>query len=311
MSEISIITHEDCLKKFNGINHPECKERLEVILEGVQEFDKSIDIIKGEYAKLEDINLVHPLSYVNNIFSNIPKSGLKNIEKEPYSDTILCENSKNSILASCGAGITASNLIINNKVKKVFCATRPPGHHAETSKAMGFCFINNVAVAARYLNRKCNIKKIAIIDFDVHHGNGTQEIFYNDKNIFYGSIHQSPLFPSTGFENETGVGNICNIPISHGTNSNEFLFLFKNKLLKKVENFKPELIIISAGFDAHKNDPLANINLNYDDFYEITASICQISKTYCNDKIISFLEGGYNLISLKESFKKHLLALSE
>ena len=162
---------------------------------------------------LSNINLVHPNEYINNIFSKIPSNGLVSVEEEPYADTFLCQFSKNAILRSWGAGIDAADLIFQKNKKRIFCAIRPPGHHAETVRANGFCFINNVAVTTKYIQKKYNIKKIAIIDFDVHHGNGTQEIFYNDNNVAYGSIHQSPLFPGTGFESENGVGNIFNVPI--------------------------------------------------------------------------------------------------
>jgi acetoin utilization deacetylase AcuC-like enzyme len=161
------------------------------------------------------------------------------------------------------------------------------------------------------LQNRFNLKKVAIIDFDVHHGNGTQEIFYSDNSVFYGSIHEHPLFPGTGLENETGVGNIFNAPISSGTNSKDFLKIFSNKILKNVDKFKPEIILISAGFDAHKRDPLANINLESEDYYVLTKSIVEIAKRHCNGRVISFLEGGYDLLALSECIKAHLKGLSE
>ena len=173
---------------------------------------------------------------------------------------MLCPDSKNAILRSCGAGIAAVDDLMN-KNERVFCAIRPPGHHAETIRANGFCFINNVAVAAKYLQKKYKINKVAIIDFDVHHGNGTQEIFYNDKSVAYASTHEFPLFPGSGAEEETGVGNIFNATLKSGTKGSEFLEIFESKILKPLDKFKPEVILISAGFDAHIRDPLANINL--------------------------------------------------
>ena len=172
-------------------------------------------------------------------------------------------------------------------------------------------FINNVAVAARYLKTKYQVNRIAIIDFDVHHGNGTQEIFYKDECIFYGSIHESPLFPGTGSINETGVGNIFNAPIKSGTNSNEFIKIFESNILSHVDKFKPEIILVSAGFDAHIRDPLANINLHSNDFYKITKMIVDLANAHCEGRIISFLEGGYDLIALTESIKEHLIALND
>ena len=221
---------------------------------------------------------------------------------------MLCPNSKNAILRSCGSGIAACDDLIN-KNQRVFCAVRPPGHHAETVRAMGFCFINNIAVSARYLQKKYKINKVAIIDFDVHHGNGTQEIFYNDSSVVYGSAHESPLFPGTGSEIETGVGNIFNATLKAGTKKKEFLSIFETKILYPIDRFKPEVILISAGFDAHKRDPLANINLESEDFFQITKLIVDIANIHSKGRVISFLEGGYDLIALSESIKEHLKAL--
>ena len=306
-----IYTHQDCLLKENGANHPERKERLSSILNSIKEIKKfKIKIEESPLAKIKDIALVHPEHYINNILSLIPKEGLVGVEKEPYADTLLCPNSKKSILRSCGSGIAAADSLIKNGIKKIFCAVRPPGHHAETIRANGFCFINNIAVAARYLKTKYQVNRIAIIDFDVHHGNGTQEIFYKDECIFYGSIHESPLFPGTGSVNETGVGNIFNAPIKSGTNSNEFIKIFESNILSYVNKFKPEIILVSAGFDAHFRDPLANINLQSNDFYKITKMIVDLANVHCDGRVISFLEGGYDLIPLTESIKEHLIALN-
>ena len=310
MEDLIVIYHNDCLLKNNGKNHPERKERLDIILKSIKE----IKTIKIEYkesslADLSNISLVHPNKYINNIFSKIPSNGLVSVEEEPYADTFLCQFSKNAILRSCGAGIDAADLIFQKNKKRIFCAIRPPGHHAETTRANGFCFINNVAVTTKYIQKKYNIKKIAIIDFDVHHGNGTQEIFYNDEKIVYGSIHQSPLFPGTGLEDEIGVGNIFNAPISKETGSKDFHKIFDNKILDKVDAFKPEIILVSAGFDAHYRDPLAQINLESEDFYILTKKISEIANSHSKGRIISFLEGGYDLIALNESIKEHLLAL--
>ena len=180
-------------------------------------------------AEIETISLVHPKQHIEKIFSTIPQSGLIGVDKEPYADTMLCSNSKNAILRSCGAAIAAVDDLISNN-EKAFCAVRPPGHHAETRKAMGFCFVNNVAVATKYLQKKYKVNKVAIVDFDVHHGNGTQEIFYNDKSVIYCSSHEFPLFPGTGSEEEIGVGNIFNAPLKSGTKSIEFLKIFEKNI---------------------------------------------------------------------------------
>ena len=303
-----IYTHNDCLKKFNGYNHPEKKERLESILSSIKSSNLKVEFKEAPLADLETVSLVHPKQHIEQIFSNIPTEGIVGVEKEPYADTMLCPDSKTAILRSCGAGIAATkDLMVKNE--RVFCAVRPPGHHAETVRANGFCFINNVAVAARYLQKKYKINKVAIIDFDVHHGNGTQEIFYKDQSVAYGSSHEFPLFPGTGAENETGVGNIFNATLKAGTTSKEFIAIFDQKVLKAVDKFKPEVILISAGFDAHKRDPLANINLESDDFFKITKNIVDIANTHSKGRVISFLEGGYDLQALSESIIEHLNAL--
>ena len=303
-----IYTHNDCLKKFNGHTHPERKERLESILNSIKSSNLEVEFKKAPLADLEIVSLVHPKQHIEQIFFNIPKEGLVGVEKEPYADTMLCPDSKDAILRSCGAGIAAAkDVMIKND--RVFCAVRPPGHHAETVRANGFCFINNVAVAARYLQKQYKIKKVAIIDFDVHHGNGTQEIFYKDQSVAYGSSHEFPLFPGTGAENETGVGNIFNATLKAGTTSKEFLAIFDQKVLKAIDKFKPEVILISAGFDAHKRDPLANINLESEDFFKITKNIVDIANTHSKGRVISFLEGGYDLQALSESIIEHLNAL--
>ncbi len=304
-----IYTHPDCLLKENGSNHPERKERIDSILESVKQIkDIEINFRKAPLVNMDIISLVHPKNHVENIFSNIPKNGLIGVEKEPYADTMLCPNSQKAILRSCGAGIAASDDLIK-KNERIFCAIRPPGHHAESIKAMGFCFINNIAVTARYLQKKHKVNKLAIIDFDVHHGNGTQEIFYKDETIVYASAHEFPLFPGTGSEDETGVGNIFNATLKAGIKGKEFIKIFEQKILNPINKFKPEIILISAGFDAHYRDPLANINLESEDFHEITKKIVELANIHCNGRIISFLEGGYDLLALSESIKEHLRAL--
>ena len=303
-----IYTHNDCLRKFNGNNHPERKERLESIISSIKTSNLNVEFRDAPLADLETISLVHPKKHIEQIFSKIPKKGIKGVEKEPYADTMLCPNSKNAILRSCGAGIAAANDLMK-KNDRVFCAVRPPGHHAETIRANGFCFINNIAVSARYLQKQYKINKVAIIDFDVHHGNGTQEIFYKDETVAYGSSHEFPLFPGTGAETETGVGNIFNATLKAGITSKDFIEIFDQKVLNPIDKFKPEVILISAGFDAHKRDPLANLNLRSEDFFKITKNIVDIAKTHSKGRVISFLEGGYDLQALSESIIEHLNAL--
>ena len=303
-----VYSHPDCLLKFNGKNHPERKERIDSIMNSIKSSDLNVSFKDSPLVDLETVFLVHPKKYIERIFENIPKRGIIGVEKEPYADTMLCPNSKNAILRSCGSGIAACDDLIK-KDERVFCAVRPPGHHAETIRANGFCYINNVAVAAKYLQTKYNINKVAIIDFDVHHGNGTQEIFYKDGSVAYASSHEFPLFPGTGAENETGVGNIFNATLKAGIKSKEFHEIFEKKVLSPIEKFKPEVILISAGFDAHKRDPLANINLESNDFFLITKKIVDIANIHSKGRVISFLEGGYDLQALSESIIEHLKAL--
>lgn len=306
-----VYSHPDCLLKFNGSGHPERKERLISVTNSIKAFlNLKAEFRSAPKADLETISLVHPKDYIKKMFSNIPEQGFQNVEKEPYADTVLCPNSKNAILRACGAGVAAADDLMNSN-ERIFCAIRPPGHHAETTRANGFCFINNIAVTARYLQKKYKINRIAIIDFDVHHGNGTQEIFYRDGSIVYASSHEFPLFPGTGCEEETGVGNIFNAPIKSGTNGSEFINIFDNKILKPVDKFKPEVILISAGFDAHTRDPLANINLESKDYFTITKKIVELANIHSKGRLISFFEGGYDLQALSESIKEHLIALKK
>jgi len=311
VEKIIVYSHSDCLAKDNGSNHPERKDRLETVIESVKELDNlDIEFKEAPLAESETISLVHPKSHLNEIFSMIPSSGLVGVEKEPYADTFLCKHSKDAILRSCGAGIAAADDLINSNEKRIFCAVRPPGHHAETTRVNGFCFVNNAAVSARYLQHRYQLGKIAIIDFDVHHGNGTQEIFYSDNSVAYGSIHEHPLFPGTGSEIENGVGNIFNAPIQSGTSSGDYLKIFERRILENIDKFKPDVILISAGFDAHKRDPLANISLESEDYYTLSKSIVEIANLHCDGKVISFLEGGYDLLALSESTKAHLNGLN-
>ena len=304
-----VYTHNDCLKKFNGQGHPERKERLDSIINSLRSSTElMIDFREAPLADMSLITLVHPKNHIENMFRNIPKKGLVSIEKEPHADTFLCPDSKNAILRSCGAGIAAVDDLMN-KNERVFCAIRPPGHHAESVRANGFCFINNVAVAAKYLQKKYKINKVGIVDFDVHHGNGTQEIFYNDSSVAYASVHEFPLFPGSGAEEETGVGNIFNATLKSGTKGPEFLEIFESKILKPLGKFKPEVILISAGFDAHIRDPLANINLESSDFFKITQKIVELANIHSKGRVISFFEGGYDLQALSESIKEHIKAL--
>ena len=249
----------------------------------------------------------HESNYINLVKSSFPKQGLSSLD----GDTIISPGSKEATFDAVGSIITAIDGVENKEFKNAFCAVRPPGHHSSQNKAAGFCIFNSVSIGCSYLLKKYKYKKIAIVDFDVHHGNGTQDIFFNNENVLFISTHQYPYYPGSGSEQEKGkFDNILNIPLPAGTSSEEYLNAFE-RVLKKLEEFKPEFILISAGFDAHKEDPLAQFNLTTEDFHTITMRILETSKKFCNGKVVSILEGGYDLKALQESTQRHVDALIE
>ena len=291
-----------------GEGHPENKYRVLSILKNLEKKKFSNLIFKKpkDFNK-EYLKITHDLDYLNTIENSFPSKGIKFLD----GDTILSPGSANACNDAVGSVISAIESVKIGKIKNAFCVVRPPGHHAEYNKAMGFCVYNNVAVGANYLLQKYKLKKIAIIDFDVHHGNGTQNIFYNNQNVLYCSTHQYPLFPGTGKEYEKGkYGNIVNIPLPAGTNSENYLNAYEH-ILKKIKSFRPEFVLFSAGFDAHKDDPLSNFGLKSVDFYEITRRTLNVSKKFCKGNVVSILEGGYNLEALSESCEEHIKSLME
>ena len=270
-------------------------------------------ILPSLYSELEGPalkNIVKEISevdYINHVKQSFPKKGLVFLD----GDTIVSPGSKDATKDAVGSIITAIDGVQNKEFKNAFCAVRPPGHHAEKEKAMGFCIYNNVAVGANYLIEKYKYKKIAIIDFDVHHGNGTQDIFYDNEKVLYISTHQYPYYPGSGSNEENGkFNNVLNIPLEAGTTSEEYLNAYEN-VLTKIKQFKPEFLLFSAGFDAHVNDPLAQIRLSTEDFYKITKRTLEYSKSFCNGRVVSILEGGYDLKALQNSTQRHVDALLE
>jgi acetoin utilization deacetylase AcuC-like enzyme len=303
-----IFTADSSVQHDTGPGHPECPERIPSIINGLKKI-QSKKLIWKNVRSFDDqyIKLTHSEKYFEKINQSFPKEGLAFLD----GDTIVSKGSKKAAYDAVGAIINAIDAVMNKEFDNAFCVVRPPGHHAEKEQAMGFCIFNNVAVGATFLMEKYKINKVAIIDFDVHHGNGTQDIFYNEKKVLYISSHQFPFYPGTGSEDETGkYNNILNIPLKAGTNSREF-FASYNKVYDKLNEFKPEFILLSAGFDAHKNDPLANINLESKDYYTLTKEIIKIAKQVSGNKIVSILEGGYNLAAIQESAKYHVEALLE
>ena len=303
-----IFTADSSTQHDTGPGHPECPERIPSIINGLKRI-QSKNLIWKDVGSFDEkyIKLTHSEKYLEKINQSFPKEGLDFLD----GDTIVSKGSKKAAYDAVSSIINAIDAVMNKEFNNAFCVVRPPGHHAEKEQAMGFCIFNNVAVGATYLLGKYKLNKVAIIDFDVHHGNGTQDIFYNEKKVLYISSHQFPFYPGTGSEDETGkYDNILNIPLKAETSSKEFFDSYK-KVYDKLNEFKPEFILLSAGFDAHKNDPLANINLESKDYYTLTKEIMKIAKQICENKIVSILEGGYNLAAIQESAKYHVEALLE
>ena len=303
-----IFTADSSTQHDTGPGHPEYPERIPSIINGLKRI-QSKNLIWKDVGSFDEkyIKLTHSEKYLEKINQSFPKEGLDFLD----GDTIVSKGSKKAAYDAVSSIINAIDAVMNKEFNNAFCVVRPPGHHAEKEQAMGFCIFNNVAVGATYLLEKYKLNKVAIIDFDVHHGNGTQDIFYNEKKVLYISSHQFPFYPGTGSEDETGkYDNILNIPLKAETSSKEFFDSYK-KVYDKLNEFKPEFILLSAGFDAHKNDPLANINLESKDYYTLTKEIMKIAKQICESKIVSILEGGYNLAAIQESAKYHVEALLE
>ena len=301
-----IITTDSYLNHETGQGHPERPDRVSVVIENLKK-NKNLNWKKPVKFDNKYLKIAHNANYINEVEKSFPKKGLHFLD----GDTIVSPGSKKAASDAVASIITAVDCVQNNEFKNVFCAVRPPGHHAEKDKAMGFCIYNNVAVGANYLLNQYKYKKVAIIDFDVHHGNGTQDIFFENEKVLYISTHQYPYYPGTGDEKEKGkYNNIFNIPLPAGTTSEEYLNAYEF-VLKKIKEFKPEFILLSAGFDAHKDDPLAQLQLTSKDFYNLTKRTLSLSKLYCEGKVVSILEGGYDLNALQESTEMHVNALLE
>ena len=303
-----LITSDTYQNHNTGEGHPEKIDRVTAVIENFKKLDNK-NLVWKKPSNFEQSILIktHTKDYIKQVNLSFPQSGLKFLD----GDTVVSPGSKDATKDAVGSIISAIDGVKKKEFKNAFCCVRPPGHHAEKEKAMGFCIFNNVAVGANYLIEKYKYKKIAIIDFDVHHGNGTQDIFYNDKNVLYISTHQYPYYPGSGSEKENGkYNNVLNIPLEAGTTGNEYLNAYE-KVLDKLKDFKPEFLLFSAGFDAHIDDPLAQLRLSSEDFYKITKRTLEVSKPFCNGNIVSILEGGYDLKALQESTQRHVDALIE
>ena len=303
-----LITSNTYQNHNTGEGHPEKIDRVTAVIDNFKKIDNK-ELIWKKPTKFDQSFLIntHSSEYIDLVSKSFPENGLAFLD----GDTVVSPGSKEATKDAVGSIITAIDGVQQKEFKNAFCAVRPPGHHAEKDKAMGFCIYNNVAVGANYLIEKYKYNKVAIIDFDVHHGNGTQDIFYNNEKVLYISTHQYPYYPGSGSEKETGkFNNILNIPLEAGTTAEQFLNAYEN-VLKKLKEFKPEFLLFSAGFDAHIDDPLAQLRLSSEDFYHLTKRTLEVSKSMCNGNVVSILEGGYDLKALQDSTKRHVDALIE
>jgi len=303
-----LVTSDTYQNHNTGEGHPEKIDRVTAVIDNFKKLDnKNLIWKKPTNFDLDLLIKTHSLDYINQVQKSFPQNGFNFLD----GDTVVSPGSKDATKDAVGSILAAIEGVQNKDFKNAFCAVRPPGHHAEKEKAMGFCIYNNVAVGANYLIEKYKYNKIAIIDFDVHHGNGTQDIFYDNEKVLYISTHQYPYYPGSGSEKEKGkYNNIFNIPLEAGTTAVEYLNAYEH-VLNKLKEFKPEFLLFSAGFDAHIDDPLAQLRLSSEDFYTLTKRTLEISKPFCNGNVVSILEGGYDLKALQDSTQRHVDALIE
>ncbi|MBC6981114.1 histone deacetylase family protein [Caulobacter sp. 17J80-11] len=304
---LAYYTHPDMLEHRMGTGHPESPERL-LAVTGALDAAAGLKLDRRETpeAALADLARVHPQAYVERMLAASPQSGVRVLD----ADTLLSPGSVRAARLAAGAVVAAVEAVAAGEAERAFCAIRPPGHHAEPDTAMGFCLFSNVAVAARVAQAR-GLAKVAVVDFDVHHGNGTQAAFEADPSLFFASIHQSPLYPGSGAESETGVGNLVNAPVPPHAARELWRGAFETRLMPALDAFAPDLILISAGFDAHRRDPLAHQSLEEDDFAFVTRAVLEVARRRCGGRVVSSLEGGYDLEALGRSAVAHARALQE
>jgi len=297
----ALITHPDCLGHETPEGHPEQVARLERILEALE--GKDVILVKAPLVAEDDLLRVHPKSHVEAIRAASPASGRVQLD----ADTWMSPGTLAAAHRAAGGAVRAVDLVLSGEASNAFVATRPPGHHAERETTMGFCLFGNVAVAAKYALDHHGLKRVAVVDFDVHHGNGTQDLLEDEPRAFFASSHQYPLWPGTGAAHETGPHDtILNVPLPPRSGGTVFRREYEDKVFPRVRAFKPDLILVSAGFDAHRDDPLADLMLETDDFAWVTERLCDLADELCGGKLVSCLEGGYNLYALAESVAAHV-----
>jgi acetoin utilization deacetylase AcuC-like enzyme len=298
-----LYTHPACLEHDMGAGHPERPARLEAILTALQapEF-AALEWHEAPRASIDQIARAHPRGFVEALLEAVPRAGRVMLD----GDTSLSPGSGEAALRAAGAVAAAVDAVAAGEAANGFCAVRPPGHHAEPATAMGFCLFNNVAVGAHQARSAHGLKRIAVMDFDVHHGNGTQAMFERDPELFYASTHQMPLYPGTGSAAETGCGNICNAPLPPNAGSAEFRAAMSRRVLPALAAFAPDMLLISAGFDAHRADPLANLRLEEADYAWATGELLDLASRHCGGRVVSTLEGGYDLDALAASAAAHI-----
>lgn len=311
MGRTGFVYHPAYLNHDMGPGHPESPERLRAIVNRLESTGTLKKLVRIEPMSAADewIMQIHTSDYMSGLKSRAPSSGRASLDP----DTSMSPGSLAAAYLAAGGALTAADAIMAGQVDHAFCAVRPPGHHAESNRAMGFCLFNNVAIAARYLQRKHGIGRVLIVDWDVHHGNGTQHSFYDDPSVLFFSTHQYPHYPGTGRATERGKGPgeglTINVPMAAGEGDQEYLDVFQRVLVPAADVFKPDFVVISAGFDAHKDDPLAGMGLTEEGYAELTRIVAAIARRHSRNRVLSCLEGGYNLAALSASVERHLLAL--